>query len=399
VVTTWPPFPRQPGLELRLRHHRTPAPPSLLDLPHRLLLGSGRSAIRLALTLAGVRASDEVLVPTYHCPTMIAPVETLGAKPCFYPLDDAGLPDLQYLDQLDTRRARALLAPHLFGVARPMQPVADFCRHRGLSLLEDCAHCFCGEFSGAAIGTVGDFAIGSLPKFFPVATGGLLASRRTLPAPPAHGDFAQELRSAWSVLELARQPRHGGTLRWIARLLGAAHRSLSGSAAAIEPPAITQLSPERVRTEALADPWLQIRSLPRVESCVVLRADISAIATRRAANFRALQNALEACSGLRPLPLQCHSGDAPYVVPVLLDDVTMADETYANMRRRRLPVYRWDQLWPRTPALSGDPAWDWSRRLIQVTCHQSHWPEDMPELAQALRNCLPGGSHHYRTVV
>src|SRR5690606_14079296 len=121
-------IPRQPVLEFG------PLPqgsrvPSLLDLPHKIFTRSGRSAILLALRILGLRAGDRVLVPTYHCPTMISPIVKLGGVPVFYPITARGEPDLRYIESIDGSRHIAMLAAHLFGLPQDLSSVADFC-HR-----------------------------------------------------------------------------------------------------------------------------------------------------------------------------------------------------------------------------------------------------------------------------
>jgi dTDP-4-amino-4,6-dideoxygalactose transaminase len=56
---------------------------SLLDHPRHLLTTSGRAAILLALECLDVGPGDLVLLPSYHCPTMVSPVKTLGADAAF----------------------------------------------------------------------------------------------------------------------------------------------------------------------------------------------------------------------------------------------------------------------------------------------------------------------------
>lgn len=76
-----------------LRVERTP--PSVEDLPHRLLLTSGRAALFAALRQTALPAGTNVLVPTYHCPTMVAPIVEAGFAPVFYPIGADGLPALE----------------------------------------------------------------------------------------------------------------------------------------------------------------------------------------------------------------------------------------------------------------------------------------------------------------
>src|SRR5690349_21294936 len=133
-------------------------------------------AIALALRALQIRPGDKVLVPTYHCPTMIAPVVQCGAQPMFYPVTASGDVDLKWLQRTTLAGARALLATHYFGIPQPMSGLRAFCDAQRIALIEDCAHAFFGVSEGVPLGSLGDMAIASLPKFFPVSEGGLIVS-------------------------------------------------------------------------------------------------------------------------------------------------------------------------------------------------------------------------------
>jgi hypothetical protein len=350
---------------------------------------SGRSALVLALELLGVRPGDGVLVPTYHCPTMIAPVERLGAKPVFYPLDSGGLPDMRFLGTLDLSRVRAMLVAHLFGIPQSLHEMAAFCRPRGISMIEDCAHCWFGSAGDTAVGTTGDFAIGSLTKFFPVMEGGLLASARRPIKPVAErsGAFVKELRALWDMVDMSSRAHRLGVLgyviRGIARGRNFVRRRTSG-----EYPAEASGSEEiEDRGRALQDPLLDPMRLTRIESWVVEHSDAVAAIEGRRRTYNELAAGLADLPGVRLLWPRCHLCWAPYVMPLLVE---ANNDAYAKMRRMRLPVFRWDRLWPGTPRIDGDTAPVWASGMVQIACHQS-LEGNAQELVSALRRCLTAG--------
>ena len=65
-----------------------------------------------------------MLVPTYHCPTMIAPVVALDVEPVFYPIGAEGGAQIEWLERQPLEGVRALLAAHYFGLPQPMQAEA-----------------------------------------------------------------------------------------------------------------------------------------------------------------------------------------------------------------------------------------------------------------------------------
>src|SRR5262245_31618203 len=139
----------------------------VLNNPFKRYTTSGRAAIALALRALDIERGDKVLVPTYHCPTMIAPVARIGAQPVFYPITASGAADQGWLERAQLGGVRALLATHYFGIPQPMSRLRAFCDAHRIALIEDCAHAFFGEYEGAPVGGSGNLAIASLPKFFP----------------------------------------------------------------------------------------------------------------------------------------------------------------------------------------------------------------------------------------
>src|SRR6218665_520068 len=73
--------------------------PAFDDLPHRALTSSGRAALYWALKRLQLAAGAGVLVPAYHCPTMVAPILLAGLRPIYYEITEHGLPLLSSLDQ------------------------------------------------------------------------------------------------------------------------------------------------------------------------------------------------------------------------------------------------------------------------------------------------------------
>ena len=89
------PLPRGPVLGWASFWGPYESPPLGVEgLPHRVSTSSGRAAIYHALRLLGLPNGSGVLAPTYHCPTMIAPIIGAGLRPIFYALDANGMPNL-----------------------------------------------------------------------------------------------------------------------------------------------------------------------------------------------------------------------------------------------------------------------------------------------------------------
>jgi perosamine synthetase len=177
---------------------------------------SGRAAIALALEQVGVKKGDEVLIPAYHCESMISPTLWREATPVFFKIKSDAYVDFEDLKSKRTEHTKAVLVTHYFGVMQCLEPIRAWCDEHGLILIEDCAHAFFGEQSGAPVGTIGDYAIASSMKFFPNLDGGILASsKHPLAAISLEGvGRAFELKSAINLVEKAVHYRRLG---WVGR--------------------------------------------------------------------------------------------------------------------------------------------------------------------------------------
>ncbi|MDQ8024023.1 MAG: DegT/DnrJ/EryC1/StrS family aminotransferase [Moraxellaceae bacterium] len=363
-----------------LRHSRRLPLPTVLDLPHRTLTTSGRAAIVLALRVLQVGPGDKVLVPTYHCPTMIAPVTACGATPVFFPITASGDADIAWLERQDTHGVKAIIAVHYFGLPLHFAPLRAFCDARGIAMIEDCAHALFGECDGRPIGAWGDVAIASLTKFLPVQECGVLASRMH-PVPALAGasrSLTHEVKSGIDVLEMACRhgglPPFGALLDGLFRLKRRLRRTpLTTATETIEaPPEDTQ--------------WLDaalIDTPPTAISRWCIRASLrAAVIERRRANYRRLAALLADLPGAAPLVPELPAGCAPYVFPLLSE---RADERYRALRASGLPLFRWDWLWPDTPQLPGDHGNLWSRQVFQLPCHQDLRDADLECIAATVR--------------
>jgi len=343
--------------------------PCLLDLPNVAFTTAGRGAIALALHLAGIGPGDRVLVPTYHCPTMVAPVVRAGAVPEFYPLHPDATVDLDHIERRGHDRCRVLLAPHFFGYPQPMSRLRQFCDRFDIILIEDCAHAMFGTSDGRPIGSWGDFAIGSLAKFFPVAEGGVLASaRRAIDASTLRWRGpGSELRDLYRILEAGAA--YGG-MPGLNPLLRALFRLRGGPAAGAAPAAEAPVEPGSVPLAAMLAEYDESapQARPAHASIWLARhATRDRIVARRGEHFRAFARAMQGVPGARIALDPATAGPAPYVVPVRVD---AAEPAYRALRKAGVPVFRWDRIWPGTPRLEDDIAPDWSEHLLQFPCHQ-----------------------------
>ena len=386
---TRPVPPKAPVLDWSsFRGRRAPGLPSVDDLAQATATTSGRAAIYHAVLQLALPPASLVLVPTYHCPTMIAPVVCAGMTPGYFAIGPDGLPDLASIDATSAGRARAMIVAHYFGLPHSLQAVRAWCDAHDVVLIEDCAHAYFGHAGERQVGGWGDFATASVSKFFPVPEAGVLASTwRPVTAPRlAAPRLGAQAKGVLDVLEVAtRHQRLAGPRRPLAALF-ALKNVRSGRAPATAVADDVPALPQDAEDEAMrrcdmgritqAPLWVSSalkRFLPR--------ARIVARRRRHFALYADLFTGVHGARALMPMP----EGAVPYVFPLFVDD---AERVYAGLRQQRLPVFRWDRVWPGTPALPGDLGPLWSRHVLQLLCHQDLSAADVAHTARATLRLL-----------
>jgi hypothetical protein len=363
----------------------------MLDLPGCIYTTSGRASITLGLQVLGVQPRDLVLLPSYHCPTMVTPAVGLGARPLFYPVDSHGTPDLDWLARQNLSNVRVMLVAHFFGLPQPMQRIRRWCDEHGIALIEDCAHALFGHSDDQPIGTWGDVAIGSLTKFLPVPIGGCLVLNRRQVRPKLRScSLREELKTALDIVEDgARHGRLHGLNRLVTlpldalRALRALRRRTRGTRA--DAAASSLVVDDLEASRGAIDMALAQRELPWVCCWVARRLPRQRIVAQRRANHAQIVAGLADLTDVRPLLPELTPGSAPYVIPLWARE---PDPGYQALRAERIPVFRWDRLWPDVPDLPGDAGKGWSHHVIQLACHQDLQPHDLRRMLRAVRRHL-----------
>ncbi|ADR19702.1 DegT/DnrJ/EryC1/StrS family aminotransferase [Calditerrivibrio nitroreducens] len=122
-----------------------------------LLVNSCTAALHLALKSIGLKAGDEVILPTN---TFIATAEVVtyfNAKPVMCDIDyDTMLMDVNKLEALITDKTKAIIPVHFAGQPCDMDEILDIARRYNLKVIEDAAHSFPAFYKDKAVGTIGD---------------------------------------------------------------------------------------------------------------------------------------------------------------------------------------------------------------------------------------------------
>ena len=126
---------------------------------------SGSDALLLALMALDVGAGDEVITPPFTFVATAGSIARLGAKPVFVDIHPETFNlDPQKLERAITRRTRAIMPVHLFGLTAEMDPILAIAAERKLPVIEDAAQAIGSSYHGRIAGTMGAFGCFS---FFP----------------------------------------------------------------------------------------------------------------------------------------------------------------------------------------------------------------------------------------
>lgn len=355
--------------------------PCLLEHSGTHFTVSGRAAILLALEMFQVGPGKKVLVPTYHCPTMVAPIVALGAEPIFYPIDKNGSPVLSWLQHTRSADVHVILVTHLFGLPQPLLEIRSWCDQHGVRLIEDCAHALFGVSDDRAVGLWGDLAIASLTKFLPVSEGGCLVNNLVqVPLPQLQSpSFKSQIKAAFDILHTSINHNRLAVLAPLIRTISRLSKLLKSKSNSVDPvpPADAPFGDGFVIDVAQSH-----IALTRACCWIAKHAHRQRIVARRRENYEFFARELSEVPGLHPLHANLPANCAPYVFPLW---VGQPDPGYAELRRLMFPVSRWDRLWPNVATIDGDMGLTWSHHVLQLACHQDMTPPELRQMVDTLK--------------
>lgn len=126
-------------------------------------VNSGTSGLHLGLLSAGVKAGDEVIVPSFTFAATANSVALTGATPVFADIDRATFClDPASVEAAITERTVGIMPVHLYGHPANMTALQAIADKHGLKLFEDAAQAHGASLNGTPVGAFGTFAMFSL---------------------------------------------------------------------------------------------------------------------------------------------------------------------------------------------------------------------------------------------
>jgi len=330
---------------------------------------SGRLALAEALKRSAVGPGTDVLVPAYHCQSIVEPIEAIGGRAVYYRILGNLQPDLDDIASKLLCNTRSLIAVHFFGIKAELSDLRALCDRVGATLVEDCAHCFSYSTSDTTYGKTGDFVITSPRKFLPICDGGELFSP---------GNFSTRIRQTRSGARYHLKMAANTIERaWTAHRENdlTANDTLQRAQTLVEVNSnnnieIDYVDPRFDYAYASCRPSLSATTLKTLIS-------FDRVVQLRRKNFAKLQAASQSFRRASAIIDNIESDFTPYVFPIL---VNIDDDVHSQLRTIGVPMWRWDDIRNSDCEISKD----YSKRLIQLPCHQELTPEAIDQVIGSL---------------
>lgn len=125
---------------------------------HGIAVANGTLSLEIALSAAGIRPGDEVIVPPITFVASATAVSRIGAVPVFVDIDaeTINLNPTEVANHIN-HRTRAIVVVHFAGHPADLDQLTELCDQRGLLMIEDCAHAHGAEWHERRVGSFGNF--------------------------------------------------------------------------------------------------------------------------------------------------------------------------------------------------------------------------------------------------
>jgi perosamine synthetase len=143
-------------------------------------VSNGSAALDISIKALGIKAGDEVIMPTF---TIISPAQSIisaGAIPVLVDSDPITWNmDVNQIEDKITSKTKAILVVHIYGLPVDMDPILELCRKHELLLIEDAAEMHGQTYKGKMCGSFGDISIFSFypNKHITTGEGGMILCR------------------------------------------------------------------------------------------------------------------------------------------------------------------------------------------------------------------------------
>jgi perosamine synthetase len=138
---------------------------SYVNRNYGIAVSNGSAALDIAIRALDLELGSEVIMPTF---TIISPAQSLinsGLVPVLVDCEeDTWNMDTKQIEQKITKKTKAILVVHIYGLPVDMKSILNLCKKYNLKLIEDAAEMHGQKYDDAQCGSFGDISIFS---FYP----------------------------------------------------------------------------------------------------------------------------------------------------------------------------------------------------------------------------------------
>jgi dTDP-4-amino-4,6-dideoxygalactose transaminase len=317
-----------------------------LAVEDAILCGSGSLALEIALRACKVEQGDEVVIPTFCCTAVVAPILATGATPVLADVGEELNLTVGTVRAVLTQKTRAIIVPHLFGNPADIEGIAELAARKNIRVIDDAAQALGATIAGRPVGSFADAGILSFgnEKICFGLGGGVAIFRDKKVLPNA---LQLHLTQPKFLSSLGKLASTLGGWRW--RRLTAPLVKLSSG--------LRQRSPESAPIAYRRESMANLQAAVAKNLMQTLRENIQA----RRERVRAYQKLLAGAAGLQLIPHQSGSACLTQVVRLLrprdrrdlaVDAITALARNGYEIQGSYVPIHRlsnfgmcvWDHL-------------------------------------------------------
>jgi perosamine synthetase len=139
---------------------------------HAIAVNTGTAALHAALMAVGIKACDEVILPSFTFVATAEAVVLAGGKPVFADIDpETYTLSPQAIEKAVTKRTKAIIPVDLYGLPADIKPIREIASKHNLSVIEDCAQSHGATCEGKPAGALANIACWSLYAAKNIGTG------------------------------------------------------------------------------------------------------------------------------------------------------------------------------------------------------------------------------------
>lgn len=331
---------------------------------------NGRGAIYQILRSLPAEKGDCVLLPAFHCSSVVEAVVGAGYRAAFYRIRRDLSVDFEDLRRKLSSDVAGVLVINYCGFPADIGPLLELRETYGFYVLDDWAHSFLAGQSGRLTGDRADLSIYSFYKLVPSYVGGGL--RINTPAlafrPPAGSiGFKQSLVAVKALIEQVVDNSEDGVFKSAFQYAERKRVALKHRGETAEVESAPPVAEAYVFCEDLA-----VAKMPWFARIILERSDLNEVVAARRRNYRIVDENLRETASIRKV-FRCLPGDVcPWAYPVLLNDRSKYDHL---LRTKGVPLFTFGESLHPLVYEVGDAALEdavyLSTNLMLIAIHQN----------------------------